>query len=101
MEHQAELQHTHKHKTNTKSINHDFQTRIRPAHANQRSFDITWQEVQNAFVAAFKITGFWYILSRMSNEWSIKMQKQLKAQRAAEKLVWCSHDIIESLLAGV
>lgn len=34
---------------------------------NQRSFDITWQEVQKALEAALRITGFWYILLGMHN----------------------------------
>ena len=48
---------------------------LHAAQANQRSFDMTWQEVQNALVAALRITGFWYILLGEKKKRKIKISR--------------------------
>lgn len=65
--------------------NYYITTFLQAALAIQSSFDMTWQEVQKALVATFTITGFWYILSKMtdgSNQstWNYKGKRGEKNQ---------------------
>lgn len=44
-----------------------------------RSFDITWQEVQKAFEATLRMTGFWYILLKNLTKYFLKWYKNSKS----------------------